>query len=128
AAWIGQWGALQGAAGALAFVIVSLGLTFFLLLFGELVPKRIAVAHPETVLKQVAGTMHTLTRLATPVLLIFEAAQNGVAKLFRLKPRSAADTVGDDEVRNLVEEGLHAGVFKRAEKEMVEGVLELDDY
>lgn len=126
--WIGQWSVLENWAGLIAFILVSLGLTFFLLLFGELVPKRVAVAHPETVLKQVAGTMHALTRLATPVLLIFEAAQNGVAKIFRLKPRSAADTVGDDEVRNLVEQGLHAGVFKRAEKEMVEGVLELDDY
>lgn len=128
AAWIGEQSPFDIWAGPLAFVFVSLGLTFFLLVFGELVPKRIAVAHPEAVLKQLAGTLHTLTRLTTPVLFLFEAAQNLVGKLLRLKPRSAADTVGDDEVRNLVEQGLHAGVFKRAEKEMVESVLELDDY
>ncbi|MCC6415101.1 MAG: HlyC/CorC family transporter [Opitutaceae bacterium] len=128
AAHIAGWTVLSAWAEPLAFMGVAGGLTLFLLLFGELVPKRIAVAHPEAVLRQLAGAMHTLTRLATPVLLVFEAAQNGVAKLLRLKPRSTADTVGDDEVRNLVEQGLHAGVFKRAEKEMVEGVLELDDY
>lgn len=128
ATWIAYWPALAPWSEPLAFAVVAFALTLFLLVLGELVPKRIAIAHPETVLKQLAGAMHALTRLATPVLLIFEAAQNGVAKLLRLKPRSAADTVGDDEVRNLVEQGLHAGVFKRAEKEMVEGVLELDDY
>ena len=128
AAWISEQTPLDIWAGPLAFALVSLGLTFFLLVFGELVPKRIAVAHPEAVLKQLAGTLHTLTRLTTPVLFLSEAAQNIVGKLLRLKPRSAADSVGDDEVRNLVEQGLHAGVFKRAEKEMVESVLELDDY
>ena len=126
AAWISEQTPLDIWAGPLAFALVSLGLT--LLVFGELVPKRIAVAHPEAVLKQLAGTLHTLTRLTTPVLFLSEAAQNIVGKLLRLKPRSAADSVGDDEVRNLVEQGLHAGVFKRAEKEMVESVLELDDY
>ncbi|MCF7761982.1 MAG: hemolysin family protein, partial [Cephaloticoccus sp.] len=55
-------------------------------------------------------------------------ASDGVVRLLRIKPRSAAASVGDEEVRALVEQGLHAGVFKRAEMEMVDSVLELDDY
>ena len=46
-------------------------------------------------------------------------------RLIHLRPRSAAESVNEDEVRALVEQGLHAGVFQRAEKEMVEGVLAL---
>lgn len=111
-----------------ALVFVTFGLTAFLLFFGELVPKRIGLAHPEKVAKLLAGTMRTLSWLAAPLLWVFESAASGVIRLLRIKPRAAADSVGDDEVRALVEQGLHAGVFKRAEKEMVESVLELDDY
>jgi|UniRef100_UPI00404AB8C4 putative hemolysin len=120
--WLAPWSHL------LALIFVTFGLTVFLLLFGELIPKRIGLAHPEKVAKQLAGTMRSLSWLAAPLLWVFESAASGAIRLMRIKPRAAADTVGDDEVRALVEQGLHAGVFKRAEKEMVESVLELDDY
>jgi putative hemolysin len=113
-------------AGALSFVVVTLGLSAFMLLFGELVPKRIGRAHPEKVASLLAGTMRGLAWLAAPFLRLLELATDGVTKLIRLRTRPAAETVGDDEVRALVEQGLHAGVFQPAEKQMVEGVLELD--
>jgi putative hemolysin len=53
-------------------------------------------------------------------------AANAVARFFRLQPRFPTENVGEADVRALVEKGLHAGVFQRAEKEMVEGVLALD--
>ncbi|MFZ9683161.1 MAG: hemolysin family protein, partial [Cephaloticoccus sp.] len=127
-AWLAQWPPLADWAQPLAFGFVTVALTGFMLYFGELVPKRIAHAHPEAVIKQLAAAMSAFTRLATPVLFVLERAVTAFARLFRLRARSAAESVGDDEVRNLVEQGLHAGVFKRAEKEMVESVLELDDY
>jgi putative hemolysin len=125
AAWLRAFPALAPAASELGFVLVTVGLTAFILLFGELVPKRIGIAHPEQVAVLLSGTMRTLAWLAAPFLRLLELATEAVARLFRLRPRAVA--VGDDEVRALVEQGLHAGVFQRAEKEMVEGVLELDD-
>lgn len=118
--------ALAPYAGALAFVVVTLGLSAFMLLFGELVPKRIGRAHPEKVAALLAGSMRGLAWLAAPFLRLLELATDGVTKLIRLRTRPAAETVGDDEVRALVEQGLHAGVFQRAEQQMVEGVLALD--
>ncbi len=118
--------ALGPVARPLAFGLVTLGLSAFMLLFGELVPKRIGLAHPEKVAGLLAGWMRALAWLAAPFLAVLELATNGITRLFRLRLRPAAERVGDDEVRALVEEGLHAGVFKRAEKEMVEGVLALD--
>jgi putative hemolysin len=113
-------------AGALAFVVVTLGLSAFMLLFGELVPKRIGRAHPEKVAALLAGTMRALAWVAGPFLRLLELATDGVTRLIRLRVRPAAESVGDDEVRALVEQGLHAGVFQRAEQQMVEGVLALD--
>ena len=118
--------ALEPYANAIGFLLVTLGLSAFMLLFGELVPKRIGRAHPERVASLLAGTMRALAWLAAPFLRVLELATDGVTKLIRLRTRPAAEAVGEDEVRALVEQGLHAGVFQRAEKEMVEGVLALD--
>ena len=98
-----------------------------MLLFGELVPKRIGLAHPERVAALLAGWMRALAWLAAPFLVVLVLATNAISRLLRLRPRSAAESVGEDEVRALVERGLHAGVIQRAEKEMVEGVLALDE-
>jgi putative hemolysin len=123
---IAQVAGLESYAGALAFVVVILGLSGFMLLFGELVPKRIGRAHPEKVAALLAGSMRGLAWLAAPFLRLLELATDGVTRLFRLRVRPASESVGDDEVRALVEQGLHAGVFQRAEQQMVEGVLALD--
>jgi putative hemolysin len=128
AAWLSQVPMLAPWSLTLAMILVTLGLASFLLLFGELVPKRIGLAYPETVAKLLAGPMRTLAWLAAPILVLFEFSVEFLVRVLRIKPRSAAASVGDEEVRELVEQGLHAGVFKRAEKEMVDSVLELDDY
>lgn len=117
---------LAGVAGPLALVLVAFVLTVFLVIFGELVPKRIGLAHPERVVLLLAGVLRAPTVLAAPLLRGLELSTNGLTALIRLRARPAAESVGDDEVRALVEQGLHAGVFQRAEKEMVEGVLALD--
>jgi len=113
-------------ASALGFVCVILGLSAFMLLFGELVPKRIGRAHPEKVATLLAGSMRGLAWLAAPFLRLLELATNGLTRLIRLRVRPVSESVGDDEVRALVEQGLHAGVFQQAEQQMVEGVLALD--
>jgi len=126
AVWFGSWPAIAPWAPAGAFVIVTLILTSFMLVFGELVPKRIALANPERTAAILAPSMRALAWLAAPVLVVLGGASDAIARLIGIKPRPLADTVGDDDVRALVEQGLHAGVFQRAEKEMVEGVLALD--
>ena len=63
--WLAPWSHL------LALIFVTFGLTVFLLLFGELIPKRIGLAHPEKVAKQLAGTMRSLSLLAAPLLWVF---------------------------------------------------------
>jgi putative hemolysin len=126
AGWIARVPALAGEARPIAAVAVIAVLAAFLLLFGELLPKKIALAHPERTAVLLAGAVRLPTALATPWVRLIEAVTDGITRLLGVRPRPAADSVGDDEVRALVEQGLHAGVFQRAEKEMVEGVLALD--
>ena len=126
AAWFALSPQLAPHAGWLSLVVVTLWLTSFMLLFGELVPKKIGLAHPEKVAALLAGTMRALAWLAAPMLRFFELATEALTKLVGLRTRPAAESVGDDEVRALIEQGLHAGVFQRAEQEMIDRVLALD--
>lgn len=110
-----------------AFVLVTVGLSFFMLVFGELVPKRIGHAYPERVASLLAGSMRGLAWLAAPFLKILEITTDAVLALIRFKPPQTAAGVSNDEVRALIEQGLHAGSFNQAEQRMVTGVLELDE-
>ena len=126
-AWfVATWPVLTPYAGKLALVVVTVGLTSFMLVFGELVPKRVGLAHPEKVASLLAGAMRALAWLAAPLLKFFEFCTEALVSLIGLKARTAADSVSEDEVRALIEQGMHAGVFERAEQQMVEGVLALD--
>ena len=91
AGWLAQWPALEPHAGWLSLVAVTLGLTSFMLLFGELLPKRIGLAHPEKVAALLAGTMRSLAWLAAPLLRIFELGTEALV-CARDRPRRRSAT------------------------------------
>lgn len=124
--WLANFPAVAGEAGWLSLVAVTLGLTSFVLIFGELVPKRIGLAQPEEVAARLAGAMRGLAWLAAPFLRVLEVTTDAILHVVPLTHQSEAERVGEDEVRALIEQGLHAGVFHREEQRMVEGVLALD--
>lgn len=109
----------------LCFVGMIVALTFFILICGELIPRRLAAANPERVASSLAALMRMLAWLAGPIIKVSRKITEGVARLVGAKS-GTVESGGDEEVRALVEKGMHAGVLHRAEKEMVEGVLALD--
>jgi len=108
-----------------AFVLVAGGITFVTLLLGELVPKRIALGNPERIALAVAGPMQALAWLARPVVWLLMTMTDAVVKALGIAHRKEAP-VTDEELSILIEQGLHAGTFNKAEQKMVEGVLGLD--
>ncbi len=123
--WLIRYPSLAPWSDYLAFGGVVLLITFFSVIIGELVPKRIALSHPERVARFVAGPLQALSHVVSPIISVLTAATDLVLKPFGLSRRREAP-VTDEEVNILIEQGLKAGVFHRAEKEMVEGVLRLD--
>lgn len=118
-AWIAPYGE------AIGLGIVVLAITFCSLILGELVPKRIGLNNPERIARLMAGPMNALARLASPLVRVLGATTDLVLRLIRLgKPADAA--VSDEDVKDLIREGVRAGVFDRREPAMVEGVLALD--
>ncbi len=126
ASWFDRWPAFSPWAGTLGLVLGTLIISSVMLLFGELLPKRIVLANPERAAAMLGTAMRGVSRVVSPCSALLGLASEAIATALGFKLRPVSETVGDDDVRALVERGLHAGVFKRAKKEMVEGVLSLD--
>lgn len=133
-ATVAQWlGAQLGAAGlplpyaeSTGLVLVVLCITFLSLIIGELVPKRLALSAPERFASLLAGPMSLLATIARPAVKILGWSTEFVLRLLGAQ-RETASQVTEEEVRMLMQEGLTAGVFHKAEPRMVERVLGLDD-
>lgn len=125
AAWLAHLPLLAPLADYLAFGGVAGGIMFLSIIFSELVPKRIALNNPERIARLVAGPVRLMSRVVSPVIDALSAATDIVLKPFGLTRHRGAP-VTDEEVNILIEQGLRAGVFVKAEKEMVKGVLSLD--
>ncbi len=118
--------ALAPYADRIAFFAVVALLTYFSLIVGELVPKRIALSNPEGRAMLIARPMTGLTRLASPFVWLLTISTNLVLKVFGLG-RTVDAPPSEEEISHLIEQGTTAGVFHKAERAMVEGVLRLDE-
>ena len=111
---------------AIAFGIVVLLITYFSLIVGELVPKRLALNNPEKIAALVAVPMRALARIASPIVYLLSASTDVVLRILGITP-SAEPQVTEEEIKILIEQGTEAGTFEEAEQDMVERVFRLGD-
>ena len=108
-------------------VVVVLGTTYLTLVIGELVPKRIALAASEDIAVLVARPMQLLSRIANPMVKILSFSTEAVMKLIPLGP-TTEPPVTEAEIRLLMERGTKAGILEKAERDIVDRTLRLDDF
>jgi len=113
-------------ADAVAFNLVVIVITYFSLVVGELIPKRLALHSPENIARRVAMPMARLSKLARPLVSLLDHSTDGLLRLFGLR-ESADPPVTEDEIKVLIEQGIHAGVFVETERDMIERVFHLAD-
>jgi len=113
-------------AGTIAFGIVVIIITYFSLVIGELIPKRLALHSPENIARRVAAPMRSLSKMAGPLVRLLDGSTDGLLRLAGLR-ESADPPVTEDEIKILIEQGIHAGVFVETERDMVERVFHLAD-
>jgi putative hemolysin len=110
----------------LALGAVVIVITYFSVIIGELVPKRLALSHPEGIATAMAIPMRLLARLASPVVHFLSFSTDAMFAL--VGKRSVAEPpVTEEEIRTLVHQGTQAGVFEESEQDMVEAVFRLGD-
>lgn len=126
AVWLAQFPALEPYSRALSIFIVVGAITYFSLIIGELAPKRIALTNPEARAMLLAKPMAFLSRIASPFVWFLTVSTNVILKGFGLG-KGVETPPSEEEISHMIEQGTTAGVFHRAERAMVEGVLRLDE-
>ncbi|MBM4201700.1 MAG: HlyC/CorC family transporter, partial [Gammaproteobacteria bacterium] len=124
--WLNTLPLISPHGGSAGIGITVVGITYLSLIIGELVPKRIALAHSEQVAALVAGPMRGLSLIAAPAVWLLHVSSERVLRLLGLAG-TRESTVTEDEVKSLIAEGTQAGVFVPQEQAMIEGVLRLAD-
>lgn len=113
-------------AGEISFVIVVVIITYLSLVIGELVPKRLALTHPERFAAAVAPTMRVLSRIAAPLVRFLSFSTEAVLRVLNV-PLTNEQKVTEEEVKHLIDEGTETGVFEPTEREIVTHVFRLGD-
>ena len=112
---------------SVSVVVITLLLSYFTLVFGELVPKRVAMKKTEQLALGVASLITVISKVCAPVVWILTASPNGVLRLMGIDPNSDDDEVSEEEIRLMVDEGAQKGVIDADDQEMINNVFEFDD-
>lgn len=118
--------ALAPYSDALSITLVVIAITYLTLIFGELVPKRLALNNAEAIASHVAKPMFFLSVIAKPLVIILSYSTEAVLRLMRVR-KITEPPVTEEEIKIMLEEGREAGVFERAELSMIEGVFDIGD-
>lgn len=108
-------------------VVITLLLSFVTLIFGELVPKRLAMKYSEKLGLGMAGMLSFIAKLFAPIVWLLTISTNGVLRLLRIDPNETEEDVSEEEIRMMVDVGSEKGVIDVQEKEMIQNVFEFDD-
>lgn len=110
---------------ATGVIIVVLVITYLSVVFGELIPKRVALANPERAAVVISGAMYRLSRLAAPAVWLLDRSTSLIIQLMPFLPERA--TTPEEEVSAVVEAGMRTGYFSPSENAMIQGALRLPD-
>lgn len=122
--------ALQPHANMVASVstaVITLIMSYFSLVFGELVPKRIAMQKAEAISFGVVGILRAISVIAKPFVKLLSVSTNLVVRLFGLDPHADEENVTEEEIRMMVDVGEEKGVIEGSQKEMIDNIFEFDD-
>lgn len=111
----------------ISVIIITIILSYFTLIFGELVPKRIAMKKAESMALGISGTVSFISKLFAPIVWLLTVSTNALLRLFGIDPNSEDDEVTEEEIRMMVDVGREKGVIDEEEKEIIQNVFEFDD-
>jgi putative hemolysin len=117
---------LQPYSEEISVAIVVTLITYFALLIGELVPKRLALNNPEKIACSVAKPMRLLSTITAPLVYLLGISTNGLLRLLGIQPETEP-IVTEEEIKVLIEQATQSGTFEESEQEIVERVFRLSD-
>ena len=115
------------ALNSVSIIIITIILSYFTLVFGELVPKRIAMQKPYEVAKLACGVIRGMAFVLRPVIWLLSVSVNAVLRLLRLKVEAEEESVTEDEIRMMVDLGGQRGTIDEDEQEWIQNVFDFGD-
>lgn len=116
-----------GIINGVSIVIITVIMSYFSLVLGELVPKRIAMQIPEKVSFKVIGILLFVAKAAKPFVKLLSFSTNLFVRLFGFDPNASQKSVTEEEIRMMVDVGGEHGVIEEGQKEMINNIFEFDD-
>lgn len=126
AKWMAELGLDAEWSMIFATALVVIVITYFAIVIGELVPKRVGQTHPEGIACLVARPMQALALLTRPFVRLLSFSTDTILRLIGLRQQEAANVI-EEEIHAMLEEGSEAGVIEQQERDMVRNVFRLDD-
>ena len=108
-------------------VLITLVLAYFNLVFGELVPKRIAMKKADALGLALSGLLHGVSKVFAPLVFLLTLSTNGILRLFGIDPEEGEEQVSEEEIRMMLTAGNRQGIIDADESQIIENVFAFDD-
>ncbi len=116
-----------GAINTACVVVITLILAFFNIVFGELVPKRVAMNHAEGVSSKLSGLLLAVSVIFKPIVWLLTISTNGVLRMFGIKPEDDGERVTEEEIVMMAEAGSEKGSIESEETELIKNIFDFKD-
>lgn len=111
----------------ISLISITLLLSYFTLVFGELVPKRVAMKNAEKLALAMSGLLYLISKIFAPLVWLLTASTNRILRIIGIDPFSEEDNVTEEDIRMMVDVGSEKGSINQSEKEMIQNVFEFDN-
>ena len=116
-----------GMINTIAVIAITLILSFFTLVLGELVPKRVAMRHKEKLAEVVCGSISALAVVLKPIIWLLTVSTNGVLRLFGIDPNEKEEPVSEEDIVIMLDAGVDEGTLDEDDIEYIKNVFKLDN-
>lgn len=117
----------QNIINGVSVVLITIVTSYFSLVLGELVPKKIAMQASEKISFKIVGVLLFFSKIFSPLVKVLAVSTNGVVRLLGFNPHADEETVTEEEIRMMVDVGGEKGVIEDVQKEMINNIFEFDD-
>ncbi len=112
---------------SISVVLITIVLSYFTLVFGELVPKQVAMRKAEKLALGMSGLISGISKLCGPLVWLLTVSTNGVLRLMGIDPNAQPEEVSEEEIRMMVDAGNESGTIDNEEREFIQNVFEFDN-
>ncbi len=111
----------------ISVVVITIILSYFTIVFGELVPKRLGMKQAERVARMSAGVINVISKVVSPAIWLLSVSTNGVLRLMGIDPKDDEENVTEEEIRMMVDIGGQRGTIESGEREMIDNIFEFNN-